>query len=164
MMEGGNYQALMIQPNQVQSDGRFATTREIIGQQTGGWSATATVVTQPYNVVLREVSSRSTILLNSFTGDYIFCSPKDKLTGRGEVKAAGCTTKLTDKQKDREVQGEANTCTPVDNGRYFVFYSAATSVEFKVTVSDAGVRKIYFHPLDKQSPQIMDTGAFATCP
>jgi hypothetical protein len=164
MMEGGNYQPLMIQPSQVQSDGRFATTREITGQQTGGWSATATVITQPYNIVLREASSRSTILLNSFTGDYIFCSPKDKLSGTGEVKAEGCITKLTDKQKDHEVQGEANTCTPVDNGRYFLFYSAGTNVEFKVTVSDTGVRKIYFHPPDKQAPPIMDTGAFATCP
>lgn len=163
-MEGGNYQPLMIQPSQVQADGRFATTREITGQQTGDWSATATVVTQPYNIVLREASSRSTILLNSFTGEYIFCSPKDKLSGTGEVKAEGCITKLTDKQKDHEVQGEANTCTPVDNGRHFVFYSAGTNVEFKVTVNDAGVRKIYFHTLDKQAPPIMDTGAFATCP
>lgn len=62
-MEGGIYQPLVIQPSQVGPDGRFTTERGITGVQTGGWTATATVVTQRFDFCLRDDSSPQTIIL-----------------------------------------------------------------------------------------------------
>ncbi|MGH9932604.1 MAG: hypothetical protein ACREA9_25655, partial [Pyrinomonadaceae bacterium] len=62
-MEGGAFQPLTIQPSQVGADGRYTTTRGITGVRAGGWSATATVVTQPFNIVLRDPTPPQTILV-----------------------------------------------------------------------------------------------------
>lgn len=165
-MEGAMFQPLMIQPSQVGADGRYTTTRGITGVQNGGWTSTATVVTQPFNIVLRDPSPPQTILVNSFTGDYVFCGSGPKLTGTGQIKRQGCIIQLTDNRPDRQVQGTLNTCVPVDNGRLFTFYSAGTITEIKVTVTDTQPPKqrIYFNPLGKPAPPIQDTSAFATCP
>jgi hypothetical protein len=75
-MDGGNYQPLMIQPSQVGADGRYTTTRGITGMQTGGWEATATVVTRPFDFCLQDDSEPARVVLwNTFTGDYIFSCP-----------------------------------------------------------------------------------------
>ncbi len=75
-MVGGNYQPLVIQPSQVGPDGRFTTTRGITGIQTGGWTATATVVTHKFDICLQDDTAPARrILWNTFNGDYIFICP-----------------------------------------------------------------------------------------
>ncbi len=75
-MVGGNLQSLTIPPSQVGPDGRFTTTRGITGVQTGGWTATATVVTHKFDVCLQDDSAPARrILWNTFNGDYIFICP-----------------------------------------------------------------------------------------
>jgi len=165
-MEGGMFQPLFIQPSQIGADGRYTTTRGITGVQTGGWTSTATLVTQPFNIVLRDPDPPQTILVNSFTGDYVFCGSGPKLTGTGEIKRAGCVLTLTDNRPDRRVHGTLDSCVPVDNGRLFTFYSAGTNTEIKVTVTDTQPpkKRIYFNPQSKSFGPIQDVSAFATCP
>ncbi len=165
-MEGGMFQPLFIQPSQVSSEGRYTTTREIRGVQSGGWEATATVVTQPFNIILRDPDPPQTLLFNSFTGDYVFCGAGPKLSGTGQVKRDGCVITLTDNRVDRRVQGTLDSCAPVDNGRFWAFYSAGTTVDFKLTVTDTKpVRtNLYFNPIGNPAPPIQDVRAFATCP
>jgi len=52
------------------------------------------------------------------------------------------------------------------NDHYWVFYAAATDVEYNLTVTDThtGSVKAYGNPLGVRSPAITDTTAFATCP
>ncbi len=165
-MEGGMYQPLMIQPSEVGADGRYTTTRGITGVQTGAWTSTATVVTTPFNIVLRDPDPPQTILVNSFTGDYVFCGSGPKLTGTGQIKRQGCVLTLTDNKPDRQVQGTLNSCVPLDNGRSSIFYSAGTITDIKITVTDTQPprRTIYFNPLGKPAPPLQDVSAFATCP
>lgn len=76
IMEGGQYQPLMIQPSEVSADGRYTTTRGITGIQAGGWNATATVVTHPFDICFQDDSVPARVILwNTFTGDYIFNCP-----------------------------------------------------------------------------------------
>jgi hypothetical protein len=75
-MEGGPYQPLRIRPSQVGADGRYSTTRKITGLQAGGWGATATVVTRPFDTCLQDDSVPvRRVLWNTFTGDYSFGCP-----------------------------------------------------------------------------------------
>jgi hypothetical protein len=165
-MEGGMFQPLFIQPSEVGADGRYTTTRGITGVQTGGWSSTATVVTQPFNIVLRDPTPPQTMLINSFTGDYVFCGAGPKLTGTGQIKRQGCVITLTDTRPDRSVNGTFDSCVPVDNGRFSTFYSAGTNTDIQVVVTDTQPpkKKIYFNPLDRPMPPVQDVSAFATCP
>jgi hypothetical protein len=52
------------------------------------------------------------------------------------------------------------------NNRYWVFYSAVTSVEFTITVYDTFTQttKTYSNPLGVSAPAVTDTSAFQTCP
>ncbi len=52
------------------------------------------------------------------------------------------------------------------NDHFWVFASAATNVEFTLTVTDtnSGEEKVYDNPLGGASRAITDTSAFATCP
>jgi len=52
------------------------------------------------------------------------------------------------------------------NNRYWVFYSAVTSVEFEITVTDTftGTTKTYQNALGVSAPAVTDTNAFETCP
>ncbi|HEY3026138.1 MAG TPA: hypothetical protein VGJ55_08320 [Pyrinomonadaceae bacterium] len=165
-MEGGMYQPLIIQPSQIGADGRYTTMRGITGVETGNWTSTATVVTQPFNIVLRDPSPPQTILVNSFTGDYIFCGSGSKLSGTGQIKRQGCVITLTDNRPDRRVQGTLNSCMPVDNGRFSVFYSPGTTSDIVVTVFDTQPPKtrIYFNTPGRPRPPVQDVSAFATCP
>ena len=61
-MVGGMYQPLVIQPSEVGADGRYTTTRGITGVQTGGWEATATVVTHRFDACLQDDSSGSSFV------------------------------------------------------------------------------------------------------
>ena len=162
-MEGGMFQPLVIQPSQVGADGRYTTTRRVTGVQAGGWEATATVVTQPFNIVLRDPDPPQTILINSFTGDYAFCGSGTKLSGTGEIKRKGCVITLTDNQPDRQVQGTLNACAPVDNGGFFFIYSA-TDIGLVVIDPNSKRTKVYFKPPSRPAPPVQDVSAFATCP
>lgn len=165
-MEGGTFQPLFIKPAQVGADGRYTTTREITGVQTGGWEATSTVVTTPFDIVLRDPDPPQTIVLNSFTGDYVFCGEGIKLTGTGKTQRSGCSIMLTHDTPDRRIFGKIDACTTVDNSRFFTFYSPGTNVDLVVTVTDTRPirRAIYFNPLGKPAPPVQDVSAFATCP
>ena len=166
-MEGGTFQPLVIQPSQVGGDGRYTTTRGITGVQTGGWVATATVVTQPFNIVLRDPTPPQTILVNSFTGDYAFCGSGFKLGGTGEIKRKGCVITLTDNKPDRQVQGTLNACTPVDSGGFVFVYPTGTPTDIQVVVTDTNPKKkkVYFKPSSRPpAPAVQDVSAFATCP
>ena len=165
-MEGGMYQPLLIQPSQVGADGRYTTTRGITGVQTGGWTSTATVVTQPFNIILRDPVPPQTVLVNSFTGDYVFCGAGPKLTGAGQVKRQGCVFTLTDNKIDRQISGTFDGCAPVDNGRFWILYSAGAATDVKVTVTGTQPKqtRVYFNPLSRPAPPIQDVSAFATCP
>jgi hypothetical protein len=52
------------------------------------------------------------------------------------------------------------------NNHYWVFFVAATDVEYTLTVVDTqtGQVQVYFNPLGNPSPLVTDTSAFATCP
>lgn len=52
------------------------------------------------------------------------------------------------------------------NQRYWVFAAATTNVQYTIRVTDTetGRMKEYTNPLNRISPAITDTGAFATCP
>ena len=164
-MEGGMFQPLFIQPSQVGADGRYTTTRGITGVQAGAWESTATVVTQPFNIVLRDPTPPQTILVNSFTGDYAFCGGGTKLSGTGEIKRKGCVVTLTDNKPDRQVQGTFDGCTPVNNGGFT--YSPGLNTNILVTVIDTNPKKtkVYFNlPSTPRPPPVQDVSAFATCP
>ena len=165
-MEGGMFQPLFIEPAQVSADGRYVTTRQITGVQAGGWEATSTVVTTPFNIVLRDPDPPQTFVLNSFTGDYVFCGGGLKLTGTGQVQRKGCMITLTHNTIDRRIFGSLDACTAADNSRYFTFYSPGTNVDFVVTVTDTQPvkRNVYFNPPANPFPPIQDVSAFATCP
>ena len=165
-MEGGMFQPLTIQPSEVGADGSYSTTRGITGVQSGGWTATATVVTQPFNIVLRDLSPPQTLLINSFIGDYVFCGLGPKLTGTGTIKQQGCTFTLNHDAPDRQINGTFDGCNPVDNGKFWVFYSAGTSTDLIVTMTDTQPpkKKVYFNPLGRPAPPVTDVSAFATCP
>jgi hypothetical protein len=165
-MEGGMFQPLYIQPSQVSSDGRYVTTRGITGLQAGSWSATSTVVTTPYNIILRDPNPPQTFLFNSFTGDYVFCGSGLKLTGTGQIQRKGCTITLTHNTIDRRIFGSLDACTATDNSRYSTFYSPGTNVDFVVTVTDTQPvrRNVSFNPPGRPLPAIQDVSAFATCP
>lgn len=57
-----------------------------------------------------------------------------------------------------------DACT--DYSHYWVFFVAATDVEYTLTVVDTqtGQVKVYYNPLGRPSPLVTDTAAFATCP
>jgi len=164
-MEGGMFQQLFIPPSQVSSDGSYVTTRGITGIQTGGWSATSTVVTQPFNIILRDPDPPQTLLFNSFTGDYIFCSPQGKFSGTANLKRDGCMVQITDLEKDHEIKGSLNACTPIDTSRFWLYRSPGTTVDFTTTVVVQPAKtKVYFNPLGRPAPPVQDVSAFATCP
>ena len=112
-MVGGMYQQLTIQPSQVGADGRYSTTRGVTGVQAGVWGTTATVVTGRFDFCLQDESNpRTVVLVNSFTGNYLFPLPGGtSLSGTGTVTRQGCTITLTDRQPDRRVQGNIDPCT-----------------------------------------------------
>jgi hypothetical protein len=112
-MVGGTYQPLVIQPSQVGADGRYSTTRGITGVQAGGWGATATVMIHQYDFCLQDDSNpRTVILVNSFTGNYLFTPPGGtSLSGKGTITMKGCIFTLEHNEPDRRVMSSIDQCT-----------------------------------------------------
>ncbi len=124
-MQGGTYQPLVIQPSQVGADGSYKTTRDITGVQAGGWGATATVVTHPFDASLQDDRKPAVVILwNTATGQYMFTSvfpppappvqpPQTgaTLTGRGMPAMKGCIITLQHNAPDRRVFARLDTCT-----------------------------------------------------
>lgn len=155
-MEGGTYQPLVIQPSQVSADGRYTTTRGITGVQTGGWTATATVVTHKFDVCLQDDSVPARVVLwNTFTGDYVFSCPgclaprgqpsvtagparaqgsstdrPSGLMGKGSVTRKGCIITLTHNAPDRRIHGTLDPCT--DSGSTMI-ETPQTGAKFRIT-------------------------------
>lgn len=133
-MEGGVYQPLIITPSKVGADGRYSTTRGITGIETGGWSATATVVTHPFDACLQDDNNGNSLIFDPKTGDYIFSQAPGPAAGpvllpwiaqsRGalvqssDLKLANpvvrinpCEIILEHNLADRKVHAQINTCT-----------------------------------------------------
>ncbi len=143
-MDGGIYQPLVIQPSQVGADGRYTTTRGITGVQAGGWTATATVVTGPFNVCLQDDSRPATVILwNTVTGDYRFSPPAGSAAtqtgsappaGKGTMAMKGCILTLQHNAPDRRVFATLDTCT--QTGSASVQTSPPNSPKVKFTITD----------------------------
>ena len=131
--EGGPYQHLVIQPSEVGPDGSYTTTRGITGVQAGVWGATATVMIHQYDFCLQDDSNpRTVVLVNSFTGNYLFPLPGGtSLSGTGTVTRKGCIITLTDSQPDRRVQGNIDPCTKTGSASVQV-----VSPKVKFTITD----------------------------
>jgi hypothetical protein len=139
-MQGGIYQPLMIQPSQVGADGRYTTTRAITGVQAGGWGATATVVTGPFNVCLQDDSRFATVILwNTVSGDYSFRPPGGSsapqtggapLTGKGTMVMKGCVLTLQHNAPDRRIFATLDTCTQTGGA---AVESSSPKVKFTIT-------------------------------
>ena len=85
-MDGGNFQNLLIKPQEVTKDGRYTTTRAITGQQAGGFNVTATVIVRQFDFCLQDDSDPNRLFhFNSFTGDYLFAC------GGGSCRPGGST-------------------------------------------------------------------------
>lgn len=104
-MDGGDTQIISIKPGEV-SQGRFTTTRGITGVRPGGFSVTATVVAKPFDICLQDDKSGTSLLLNSFTGDYRFCTAGSDppVAGRGQVTKGAAGSSLVEKTNDRRVE------------------------------------------------------------
>jgi hypothetical protein len=138
-MVGGNYQPLVIQPSQVGADGRYSTTRGIMGVQTGGWTATGTVVTHRFDFCLQDDSNPQTvILINTFTGEYIFQPSGANLGGNGTITRKDCIFTLTDDRPDRRVQSKIDPCT--QTGSASVQTSLRKKPKVKFTITDRNTR------------------------
>jgi hypothetical protein len=147
-MVGGNYQPLVIQPSQVGADGRYSTTRGITGVQTGGWTATATVVTHKFDVCLQDDTAPARrILWNTFNGDYIFSCPvcwppagpaggssgkptDQTTTGKGTITMKGCIFTLEHNAPDRRVMSTIDQCTNTGSA---TVQTAAPKMKFTIT-------------------------------
>jgi hypothetical protein len=155
-MDEGNYQPLMIQPTQVGADGRYSTTRGITGVQTGAWTATATVLTQHFNICLQDDSVPARVILwNTFTGDYTFTNIRPpprpgqprppgvmvptggammpggfNFSGTGQVVRKGCIITLKHNAPDRRVMGTLDKCTNTGNA---TVQGPSTGTRFTIT-------------------------------
>jgi len=160
-MEGGIYQPLVIQPSEVGADGRYSTTRGITGVQTGGWEATATVVTHRFDACLQDDTSGVSFVFDPKTGDYIFTQPGTAATKpvilpwiaqtRGAlvptsegksvnpaVKMRGCVITLEHNAPDRRIFAQLDTCAHTGNAS--VETSPPNSPKVKFTITDRNTR------------------------
>jgi hypothetical protein len=151
-MTGGNYQPLTIQPSQVAADGSYSTTRGVTGVQAGGWSATATVVTSPFNACFEPDNpvAPKLVRLNTFTGDYMFSCPgsaatqtsSGPITGKGTVEMKGCLLTLTHNAPDRRIHLTIDQCTK----------SGSATVEMPANAMKFTAAKMSFGDCDNVEP------------
>jgi hypothetical protein len=138
-MDGGSFQHFTIQPQQV-NNGNFNTTREVTGVQPGAWTATATVVTQPFRICLQDDSVPDRVVVwNTFTGDYIFSCPGCPSSGqtggftspgKGTVTMKGCIITLQHNSPDRRVLANIDQCTSTGTA---TIESRPTRTKFTIT-------------------------------
>ncbi len=110
-MDGGNSQFIPIPQASVTPAGIFTMTRTLTGQQSGGFSVTATIVVKPLETCLQDDKGGGVFLFNSTAGDYIF-TPTGGATvdGKGVLARKGCIITLTDNRVDRRVMSRLDTC------------------------------------------------------
>jgi hypothetical protein len=128
-MQGGDSQTMSIQPSQVQSNGTFTTTRKITGVETGGWSATATVVV--YDICIQDDTDPSRVLLfMTTTSDFKFCPG----TGSGANAAAPISLGTSDFTGGISVQAGDGLDVVTRNGAITVgdFSYAGSHTQFQV--------------------------------
>lgn len=147
-MVGGNYQPLVIEPSQVSADGRYITTRGITGVQTGGWTATATVVTHPFDFCLQDDTNGNSLTFDKTTGDYFVWQAGDSgaravvlawiAQTRGAQAASGphisfkpCMLTFEHSASDRRVHAQLDTCAHTGSASI-----QATSPKVKFTITD----------------------------
>ena len=113
-MDGGNVQNVTIHPADIQSGGRYTTTRAITGQQTGAFTCTATVVVRRFDVCLQDERNPTRVILwNSLTGDYLFSQSSGSLGGStspGNISTKSCVITLEHRTTDRRVQATVDVC------------------------------------------------------
>ncbi len=110
-MDGGNSQFIPIPASGVTPAGIFTMTRTLTGQQSGGFSVTATIVVKPLETCLQDDKNGGTFLFNSAAGDYIFTQPNGAtIDGKGTLAKKGCILTLTDNRLDRRVMGRLDSC------------------------------------------------------
>jgi hypothetical protein len=138
------YQPLVIQPAQVGADGRYSTTRGITGIETGGWTATATVVTYSMDVKIEGENCVRHLSFSSSTGDYIFSCPgcattRDDLViavyslapiGKGTLTQTGCTLTLEHNTPERRVLATIDQCANTGTASVEI---PANKVKFTIT-------------------------------
>lgn len=110
-MDGGNTQFFPIPQSGVTPAGVFTMTRTLTGQQSGGFSMTATIIAKPLETCLQDDKGGGTFLFNSTTGDYIFTqSGGASMEGKGTLAKKGCIITLTDNRPDRRVMSKLDSC------------------------------------------------------
>lgn len=110
-MDGGNSQFIPLPPSSVTPAGIFTITRTLTGQQSGGFSVTATIFVKPLETCLQDDKDGGTLLLNTTTGAYFFTqSGGATVEGRGELAKKGCVITLTDNEPDRKVMSRFDSC------------------------------------------------------
>jgi hypothetical protein len=110
-MDGGNSQFIPIPQSGVTPAGVFTMTRALTGQQSGGFSVTATIIVKPLETCLQDDKGGGTFLFNSTAGDYIFTQPGGgTVEGKGTLEKKGCIITLTDNRPDRRVMGKLDSC------------------------------------------------------
>jgi len=144
-MEGGDVQTFLIPPTGVLPNGTFMTTRKLTGQQTGGFSVTATVVV--FDSCLQDESNGNTLSFNSMTGDYIFCQTRppnssqsvagvmQPLRGSLAISSSddGCIVNLQQNTAAGKVSAQINRCTQSGNA---TAQPASSKSTFKITDKD----------------------------
>lgn len=128
-MEAGNFQNLRISPTDVNQDGTYTTTKWITGEESGAFTVTATIIVKPFDMCIRSDNSPDTeILLNTFTGNYLFRIPGSqplahgkspraagssgsRLTGTGKLTMKDCVISLEHNVVDRRVMSSLDTCS-----------------------------------------------------
>ena len=132
-MQGGDIQVIPITGSILQPGGTFTLTRTITGQQTGGFSITATVINRRYNACIQDESVPATAFLwNTYSGDYDF-RQAGGLTGSGTGKVAvkGCILTLTHNSQDRRVMASLDMCDMTGNASV-----QSSSPKSKFTITD----------------------------
>lgn len=118
-MEGGNFQNLRIHPEDVQTGGRYMTTRAITGQQAGSFTCTATVVVHTFDICLQDDANPSTtIMWNTITGDYLFNKTGSNLAGNASsVTKQNCLISLEHVTADRHVSATIDLCSATGSAK-----------------------------------------------
>lgn len=92
------------------------TTVNCVATDTSGNMTACSFKVRVYDVYVQDdTSAGNGILINSFSGEYVFCCNGQKYTGTGTIKKQGCTVTLTD-NNSRRVSVTVDLGTKKGNG------------------------------------------------